>query len=230
MITATLENVSMCAVFDGHVSDKVSTYAQQYFQDVVLPLVVATTFREPNVFSTTIHQLFKTCDENVDVLGLSGGSTAAVAFFDSRTRFLYLVNLGDSRAVAIDVANGLWAATVDHKPNERSEYERIVDLGGYVSKHDTARVNGYLSVSRSLGDLSHRPFISSEPVVYGPYFLTGAAAIVLGSDGVFDVLSSEDIVKMVYQTPPKSLCHRIVSAALDKGSTDNITAVAMFVL
>lgn len=43
--------------------------------------------------------------------------------------------------------------SVDHKPDDPIEKERIEKAGGYVQ---TGRVNGNLAVSRALGDLEYK--------------------------------------------------------------------------
>jgi serine/threonine protein phosphatase PrpC len=53
-----------------------------------------------------------------------------------------------------------------HKPNSPSEKSRIEALGGRVDfVSNDWRVNNSLSVSRSFGDIAHKPFIISEPDV-----------------------------------------------------------------
>lgn len=229
-VAATLGDVAMCAVMDGHSSARVSSYLQRQFEHFVLPNLATRSdmFKDPPAFARLIDDLYKTIDKNT--LALQGGSTAVAAFYNTRTRRLYLVNVGDSRAVAVDVTNNLWAATVDHKPGEASERNRINQLGGFVSSDSAGvtRVQGNLSVSRSFGDAPFRPYVSANPVVYGPYLVTGTAVVVLGSDGVFDVVSNQDVERMVTSRESyTTLCNELVQLSLDKGSSDNITAVAM---
>lgn len=59
------------------------------------------------------------------------GSCALVAFFIDKQ--LYILNVGDSRAVA-SLNNGTekLSLTIDHKPTERSEQERIQKNGGRI--------------------------------------------------------------------------------------------------
>jgi len=48
---------------------------------------------------------------------------------------------------------------------QQEERERIEALGGCVVYFGAWRVNGSLSVSRAIGDIEHKPFISGEPCV-----------------------------------------------------------------
>lgn len=47
----------------------------------------------------------------------------------------------------------------------QDEKERIEALGGCVVYFGAWRVNGNLSVSRAIGDVEHKPYISGEPCV-----------------------------------------------------------------
>lgn len=120
----------------------------------------------------------------VDVLGLgepsqfSGTTFVAVITYDG---YLYTVNIGDSRAfVFADVAGKLYPEleTVEHKPSDSSEKERIRTQGGIVRAMRDNRnrpsgpervwdrnMNGPgLAVSRVFGDCdAHRLGVCSKP-------------------------------------------------------------------
>lgn len=228
-IATELGDVAVCAVMDGHVGAAVATHVQSALLDQV-PVLEMLDFSDTQAVVVTLVKLFQKID--ADIVH-KGGSTAVLALYHKRQRLLYMVNLGDSRGVAVDVTNGLWAATVDHKPSDPSEKERIRALGGYVTTTDSVtRVQGYLSVSRAFGDFDLRPFVSADPVMYGPYLVTGTAVVVLCSDGVTDALDNASIVHAVTNRASgsyKTLCTELVHMALRRGSTDNATAVAMVI-
>ena len=73
----------------------------------------------------------------------------------TRTK-LYCAGVGDSRCVlarVIDKVHSAITLSQDHKPNNPAELKRIKDAGGFIEDN---RVNGNLSVSRSLGDLEYK--------------------------------------------------------------------------
>lgn len=141
---------------------------------------------------------------------------------------IYTINLGDSRAVlgalsnqtvyTIDLSN-------DHKPNEFEETDRIERSGGevissikesnnndsksekLVSNITTHRIfkKGEvlpgLAVARTLGDLlahdigvSHIPQVSYKIIDNFDFF------VIIGSDGIFDVMSSIEICCFIFET------------------------------
>jgi len=63
---------------------------------------------------------------------------------------LYVSNVGDSRVV-LCIGNNSVQLSQDHNPTNPQETKRIRNAGGYISHK---RVNGFLNLSRSLGDYS----------------------------------------------------------------------------
>ena len=102
---------------------------------------------------------------------------------------LYVVNLGDSRAVLIDQNCEAKSLSNEHTPNRPDEKERIEKLGGVVLVvHDQERIMGELAVSRSFGDKFYKPFVSGTPEIFS-YKLDKDIHkyLVLASDGLWNV-------------------------------------------
>lgn len=146
--------------------------------------------------------------------------TTAVACYQHRDRLL-IANVGDSRAVLgrCDTARkgGFKAVelTSDQKPSRADEKQRILKAGGKVDQlifpmrnagggvrlvrggpervMDSSGFGG-LAMSRSLGDLSLRPYVSSLPEVYERKLDSKDRFLVLGSDGVWDMMSSQECI------------------------------------
>ncbi|KAK6033753.1 serine/threonine protein phosphatase domain protein, partial [Ostertagia ostertagi] len=97
---------------------------------------------------TEIHRLDDTISRfNPDCTSLTG-STMIAAIMEGN-RYLSVVNVGDSRAVACDSENRLVALSKDHKPDDPNERRRIENAGGFVCLNEgTFRVQGILAVSR----------------------------------------------------------------------------------
>ncbi|KAF4756530.1 Protein phosphatase 1A [Perkinsus olseni] len=100
---------------------------------------------------------------------------------------------------------GLLAATKDHKPDDPEEKARIEEAGGFVSSEEPARLCGVLALSRGLGDFAYKddadlsadkqkciavPDVREVVVEAGDW-------VVLACDGVFDVMSNEDVAREV---------------------------------
>ncbi|KAL1208075.1 putative protein phosphatase 2C 75 [Cardamine amara subsp. amara] len=116
------------------------------------------------------------------------GSTAVAAVLTQE--HIVVANTGDSRAVlcrsgvAIPLSN-------DHKPDRPDERARIEAAGGRVLVVDGARVEGILATSRAIGDRYLKPMVAWEPEVTIMSREPGDECLILASDGLWDVLSSQ---------------------------------------
>jgi len=163
---------------------------------------------------------------------------------------ILIANAGDSRAVLCRDGNAV-ALSEDHKPNDPRETERILKAGGTVEESQGGarthyRVNGNLNLSRAIGDLEYKKnselppseqMITSTPDILRMDRSYEDEFIVLGCDGVWDVLSNDDCVQFVKtrMAEGKSLsdiCEEIADECLspDPKATqgigaDNITCI-----
>ena len=55
-------------------------------------------------------------------------------------------------------------------------------------------------------------------------------ALIMGSDGLWDVLPDERIIHCLFNTAksPDMIAKRLIGEALDRGATDNVTVVVVF--
>jgi protein phosphatase 2C len=119
------------------------------------------------------------------------------------------------------------------------ERERIQQHGGFIvpDAFGVQRVMGALNLTRSLGDGWLKPFISSAPVV-SRFALDGSEEYaVVGTDGLFDVMTNRDVMYIVdsfmdgrtkrqcVKPAPINVARELVNTAVARGSMDNVTAV-----
>lgn len=93
------------------------------------------------------------------------GCTATVCLLHRGDRIV-VAHVGDSQAVLCRDGHAV-ALTHQHKP-ERAEKERIEAAGGFVAvdAYGSARVNGVLEMSRSIGDTALKQYgVICEPEV-----------------------------------------------------------------
>eukprot|EP00002_Diphylleia_rotans_P034177 TRINITY_DN7326_c0_g1_i1.p1 TRINITY_DN7326_c0_g1~~TRINITY_DN7326_c0_g1_i1.p1 ORF type:complete len:975 (-),score=205.24 TRINITY_DN7326_c0_g1_i1:264-3188(-) len=158
------------------------------------------------------------------------GSTAAVAYV--RRNILYVANAGDSRVLLCRDSHAI-QLTMDHRPQLESEELRIKKAGGFVSSN--LRVNNELSVSRAFGDARLVPIVTAEPHLTSiQLFATRDKFLVIACDGLFDVMSNQQVVDHVRvecaKTTPSATAAacRLRDMAYQLGSTDNISVVVVF--
>lgn len=172
---------------------------------------------------------------------------------------LFVAWCGDSRAVLLRGRQGL-RLSEDHRPNNTNERQRVRAAGGTVTKDargiwrvgpreenrfareldkrkkKEATSKWYLSTSRSFGDLALKvpdAIVTATPEVKVVDLVPEDWAVVLGSDGIFDVLSDQQVANVLYKAmavdgkDPVAAAKELVQAAFRAGSRDNLTAVTM---
>jgi len=157
------------------------------------------------------------------------GSTAITCLI--RGNSIMIANVGDSRAVA-SISGRAVALSVDHKPNLPTERARIQNAGGTVtSMMGCHRVMGMLAMSRALGDVMIERYLSVDPDL-AEQQLEDRDFVVMASDGLWDVLSNQEVIHLVAMEATKSgwspdaltaIANKLCMEAFRRGSMDNIT-------
>ncbi|KAL5222452.1 hypothetical protein ABZP36_027165 [Zizania latifolia] len=157
------------------------------------------------------------------------GCTAATALI-VRNR-LFVANAGDCRAI-LNRAGKPFPMTRDHVASCLEERERIVKEGTEVKwQIDTWRVGAAaLQVTRSIGDDDLKPAVTSQPEVIETILSPDDEFLVMASDGLWDVMSNEDVLSIIKDTvkDPGMCSKRLATEAAARGSKDNITVIIVF--
>jgi serine/threonine protein phosphatase PrpC len=148
----------------------------------------------------------------------------AVSLLVTRTE-LMCANAGDSRCVLCRDGRAV-PLSFDHKPNLPSELRRIQRAGGFVFR---GRVQGVLALSRAIGDF---PFKQRMGVSWEEQAVTCVPEVqsvsldarrdefvVVACDGIWDVMSSQDVVNFVRSRlarneAPQAVCEQLMDACL----------------
>ena len=146
------------------------------------------------------------------------GCTAVVCLVQSER--LIVANVGDSRVV-LSRAGFAVPLSEDHKPNLPAERDRIQRAGGVVERQQVRnvtqyRVNGNLNLSRTIGDLDYKrnsklpmseQIISSTPDITCFERTANDDFLLLACDGIWETMSSQDVVDFVSQRLQSSQSH-----------------------
>jgi serine/threonine protein phosphatase PrpC len=237
---------NIIGIFDGHGGNLVSKYLKEhlpkYFYANEQPI-----FSSKNI--AFVNKLYDRMEQKIikDVpQSKQMGSTALVLQLEkgkSNVFYIQVINIGDCRAVLCNEYNIAVNLTKDHKPMHWEEKIRIESLGGVIIKeaNDDPRIKG-LSVSRAFGDLDATPYVTHVPEIFNYKVNADSKFVILGCDGVWDVLSSQDAVDFVitemknlntynenYHTHnQRNIAKKLGEYALKKGSGDNISLVILF--
>jgi serine/threonine protein phosphatase PrpC len=237
---------NIIGIFDGHGGPLVSKYLKEhlpkYFYANTDPLFSPKHHDYViKVFDRMQAKLIKDVPQCKQM-----GSTALILNLEkgkSDSYYLQVVNIGDCRAVLCNEYNIAMSLTKDHKPMQWEEKIRIEALGGKIIKDvgDDPRING-LAVSRAFGDLDVLPYVTHIPEIFDYKININSKFVILGCDGVWDVLSSQDavdfVIKEMMLTPThlenyhthtqKNIAKKLGEHALKKGSGDNISIIILF--
>lgn len=172
----------------------------------------------------------------------AAGTTTCVVALDKKSGYLSVLNCGDSRGLVIDKEGELVFKTYDHKPDR--EIERFaegikdgLDYGapGCRMSRWFVPVGDYeYAVSRSL----EGPFATSKGIVSTPDIstlqATAGTTVAVASDGLWEVMDSTEVANIAHRLrfkqgmsagdATKTLC----SMALERGSTDNVSVVILY--
>ncbi|XP_022742739.1 probable protein phosphatase 2C 68 [Durio zibethinus] len=161
---------------------------------------------------------------------------------------LYVANLGDSRAVIgyLGRSNKIVAEqlTRDHNASMEEVRQELRSLHPddshiVVMKHGVWRIKGIIQVSRSIGDaylkrpefsvdpsfprfhLSEpicRPVLTAEPSLCSRVLRPNDKFLIFASDGLWEHLTNQQAVEIVYNYPRAGIARRLIKAALNEAA------------
>ncbi|KAG0488483.1 hypothetical protein HPP92_007045 [Vanilla planifolia] len=217
-------------VFDGHGGKDAASFVCNNLLKFVI---------EDQHFPTSLEKALKSAFVMTDhafadtrSLDRSSGTTALTALIFGRT--MLIANAGDCRAVLGKRGKAIELSR-DHKPNCNVEKLRIEELGGIVSD---GYLNGQLSVARAIGDWHMKgpkgstcP-LSAEPELQKTTLTDEDEFLVMGCDGLWDVMSSQCAVTIVRRelmdhNDPERCSRELVREALKRNSCDNLTVIVV---
>jgi protein phosphatase len=244
--TSDGQPVSLFGILDGHCGRRVAELGMRYVPECFLAHP-ALGSNNALALAESIVQADRSIFQTIGKT--DGGSTLITAVVQGR--MLFVACLGDARAVVYDGVTTI-PLSEDHKPADIKEQQRIVRCGGTVQ---FGRVCGCLAVSRALGDYefkftgtrftNQRELMVSNLADVKQINITDATKfIVLGCDGVWDVLSNEEATRFVVEflkrigveklrtsDPSRVLddcALKLADYAIERGSMDNVSVTIVF--
>ncbi|XP_024878511.1 probable protein phosphatase 2C T23F11.1 [Temnothorax curvispinosus] len=236
------------AVYDGHGGAAMAQYAGKHLHEYIIK---RSEYKEGDIV-TGIQQGFLELDkamQNNAALRDEHAGTTVIAIL-IKDNILYSANAGDSRAVACINGRAV-PLSRDHKPTLKEERKRIEAAGGFV---EYKRVNGNLALSRALGDFifkrndhksAQEQIVTAFPEVQQFTVDEDWEFIVLACDGIWDVMTSEEVVQFVrprlahkigneetsnFTIHPEEICEELLNCCLAPDALmgtgcDNMTVI-----
>lgn len=237
-------HADILGVFDGFRGARSSTVAARQLG----PVLAHGLRLRPDDPEGAMRRAFAQVDLTLSRLDptITCGSTATVAVMDAQ--HIHLAWLGDSPAWLFRQGQSeveMLPLIRSHGPNRADEAARIQAAGGEIRQEmrwlDSGEAvpwgpmrvyapasgakNG-IALSRALGLPAYRPVISAEPettrITRGPEDLF----LVLGSDGVFDILTPQRLYEILCAAPhPQAAAEAVIAAVEAGGAPDNATVI-----
>lgn len=165
------------------------------------------------------------------------GTTALISMFFKEK--VWIGNIGDSRALTSN-PNGCVLHTYDAKVSDIRFINGIQKREGKVTRSGRIAARGVgVSVCRAFGNEYLRNLFS-KPISCRPKIVhfnlaelrTTSSFLILACDGIFDVLSTQEVHEIVQECAlqgktPEEISSKIVSLAYQNGSKDNLTVIVL---
>ena len=204
-------------IFDGHSGSKASKYCARTF-----PSKICEKLREEKSCFESIRETCVEANEFAATDCPNEGSTVGLAIIIGDR--LYFANVGDTRIVLSRPDGTIERMSVDHKASDPDQCQEIMDKGGFVFK---GRVNGFLAITRSIGDANVGDAVGCEPHLAETAREAGIS-FVIASDGVWDMLSDEEVMTFVREAETcEDAVAKIRDEAYTRGSKDNISVICV---
>ena len=249
---------------DGHlISRYISNYISDFYTNESNFIENNSSLNKSKIFlersQQIIRQSIKELDTNLTTTKINfdimhSGSTSTLLFLINET--LICSNIGDSQCYLFNCSNeDLWtfeSLAKIHKPSDEEEKKRIIESGGEVHPYydeygiyegpDRVYIKNKtypgLSLSRSIGDLVAKDIgIISDPDIIVKKIDENSKFIVLGSDGLWDVIKPYDVSRIVRIYFKKGdidgACKILLNKAVQKWKKNNeerddITIIVIF--
>lgn len=229
---------TLFGVYDGHNGKDVSDMLAKQTNNVLGASLKQNT-------DLDLHSVMRSLFLKLDAMSCShngheSGSTMSIALV-TRSK-VWFANCGDSLVMVglkYKKASKPWAM-VSQEHKAETEVERITAKGGKViNVMGVPRVQGYLNMSRSIGDHHLSPFVIPDPFI--TYMNKEQIEyILIASDGVWDVFNMDEMHALIEQLQKthgykqhlsqqerhdilKNVLGDIVTESYKRGSMDNIT-------
>ena len=226
--------IAYFSIFDGHGGNQVSIFLRDFFHQYLLQELKTFSFsndselNKKNIISS-INNSFEKIDKDIienknfkNEIGSTG--TIILLYRDPNNplqRVIICANVGDSKGYIIN-KNNINQITKDHNCKDENEVTRIKNNKGLVFQ---GRVFGSLMLTRSFGDKELKEYgVLSTPDIFSNLINDNDLYAIIGSDGVWDVISQEDLFELSKEKKSsKELCQKIVITSLERHSQDNIS-------
>ena len=222
------KNICFYSILDGHGGKSCANFLKKNLYKIFIKIYEKN--RYVNI-KNILTQTYLYADKMFLKNNKKSGSTACSLFINNQTKIFAVANTGDSRIIGL-VGNKIIQLSVDHKPDNNNEKQRIYQNNGFVMN---SRLNGILAMSRSMGDIAlKQKGLTSFPDTIVGKITKDYKYLVIASDGLYDVMTNYEIIQFIRYNltkgiEKKNIAKRLVIHSIkNRYSTDNVSAIIIF--
>jgi Leucine-rich repeat (LRR) protein/serine/threonine protein phosphatase PrpC len=209
-----MSGLGMYAVIDGHGGNETAILSA-YLIPKFFPELTTKSIGD-------VSLIFRRVNAELQQRGVRDGAAIVITLVGRSE--IGCAHLGDSRALIVKRDLTCRSLTVDHKATERSEIDLVKENRSFVDGNRTA---GMLAVSRALGDFNV-PGVGRVPAITKYPRQRDDFRLVLGCDGVFDVISNDEIGGIIGEEENmQRAAYLLRNVASARGSQDNISVIVV---
>ena len=231
--------INFISVFDGHGGKKVSQYLKDNLPSYFIKKFKSDIYEDKKIASKYFQKVsdtiqYKLKKDHPRASNYSGSTACCgVHFLDKNNNpILWVMNVGDSRAVLCNKNNKAIPLSKDHKPNCPRERSRIKQLGGKIRYDGSDWRIKDLSLSRAFGDIDASPFVTHYPEIFRYRLSKKDKFLIFACDGLWDIFSNSGATRYINNLLKNNYkgnyAKKLAQAAIDKGSYDNVSVVLLF--
>ena len=235
-------NLSYFSIFDGHGGKEVASFLSLNLHRILIKEINSINFttndeENINLILKIIKNSFEIIDQEIlnnDNFSIDVGSTATIIFIyynnnniqKNHERTLICANIGDSNGFLIN-KNYIKLITKGHKCDDILEVKRIKEQGGIVFQ---GRIFGKLILTRTIGDKEMKKYgVIPMPDFFIKKIETEDIFIIIGSDGIWDVIDQEETYRIGTEKGISSeeFSKKLIKLAKERDTRDNASCIVV---
>eukprot|EP01063_Lacrimia_lanifica_P009872 TRINITY_DN1671_c0_g1_i1.p1 TRINITY_DN1671_c0_g1~~TRINITY_DN1671_c0_g1_i1.p1 ORF type:complete len:526 (+),score=159.89 TRINITY_DN1671_c0_g1_i1:47-1579(+) len=233
-------NSRFIGVFDGHGGSECAAYVRD-----LLPITIISSEHFPHDIEQACITAFQKVNASfisrATKLECDAGTTALIAMHWGQK--IYLANVGDCHSFISRKGDRPLELTPRHTPDNAAEAAAVERRGGSIQcRHGKLRVDGLISITRGFGCKPCTNHTSCVPDCVVHDISPNDDFLVLASDGLWDVMTPQDVEDFVKLKrsellatpatdaafPLQDIAVQLSSRAIQLGSLDNVTCLIAF--
>ena len=217
----------LCDGMGGHQKGEVASFTiVNELKRLVTSLLLSPNLAYIDNFGELLAQAVKQANDEVLAINLSEnigiderrmGTTVVMAV--AVCGKIYIVHVGDSRCYLIN------NDSVEQLTEDHCLANQLLKLGVFKTQEEAFRARGAKALTQAIGPREGK-FLNPDVTVLDA---TQGSYLILCSDGLTDVVSAEEIKKIVLsgKSNLKRITNKLIKTAYAKSTSDNITIIAV---